>query len=301
MLRTKSTATTHSAITVVSAFATGKGVTIGTDIPCIASAELQPRGKGVSPLNVRTKVSDTHHLITTCAKIAMRYQGVQLPDEISVSILVDSKIPMGVGLKSSSAVSVAVTKAIFELFSHDSVRPSSLQEILRSSCEASIRSGASLTGAFDDAAACLLGGLVFSDNLKFKLLRHQELDGDYGTIVKILIPMKRKKLTSSVSLAMYRGYREQSLDAVRFARRGLIVQGMLLNSIIHSVIHHYSMKPVVSSIAEGASASGISGKGPAVAAICPNDKIARRIERRWIEENQTCRVISASITKPSPS
>jgi shikimate kinase len=295
ILRNKTTALTHSAITVVSAFATGKGVTIGIDIPCLAKVELSSKTKGASNIVVKGNTHDPHDLVRTSAAGALDHIGVKLSPETSLIITIDSKIPTAVGLKSSSAVSVAVTKAIFDLFSRanpDSYFP---QKILRVSCEASIDSGASLTGAFDDAAACLLGGLVFSDNHKFKLLGHQSLDGGLGTAVKILIPGRTKKLTSSLSLSTYKEYDEQIREAIQFARRGVIVQAMLLNSIIHSVIHRYSMRPIVSSIAEGASAAGVSGKGPAIAAICPNNKTASRVENRWREDWTNSRIMTASI------
>ena len=102
-----------------------------------------------------------------------------------------------------------------------------------------------------------------------------------------------------MNLSMYQNYREMSSEAFKFALDGVLVQAMLLNSIIHSLVHHYSMRPVVSSISEGATASGISGKGPAVAAIFRSSKIANRVARRWLEENQDCKVITSSIIQPS--
>ena len=291
----KSTTLTRSAVTVVSAFSSGKGVTFGIDIPCKVSAELRTRKANCPEISVKGQNIDSQGLVTTSVQRTMKYLRATLPSDKSILLTINSKIPTAVGLKSSSAVSVAVTKAIFELFTQGNLKPSKNLEILRISCEASIQSGASLTGAFDDAAACLLGGLVFSDNLKFKLLRHVSLNPKIGSIVKILVPNDRNKLTSSLSLETYRKFREQSLEAIEFAQRGVIVQAMLLNSIIHAVIHHYSMQPIVSSIMEGASASGITGKGPAIAAICSSDKISRRVERRWTDENKDWRIITAPI------
>ena len=297
----RATVATHSAVTVVSAFSSGKGVTIGIDVPCIVTADLRPREIGTPEINVRGKIPDTQNLVVVTVKRAMKYLGVRIPHEKSVFLTVDSEIPTAVGLKSSSAVSVAVTKAIFEIFSRQDLMPAESQKILQISCEASIEAGASLTGAFDDATASLLGGLVFSDNLKFRLLRHESLNPELGSAVRILVPINRNKLTSTLSLETYRKYRALSLEAIEYAQRGVLVQAMLLNSIIHSVIHHYSMQPIISSLAEGASASGITGKGPAVAAICRNNRISNRVARRWNEENRDCRIITASVTEPRKS
>jgi len=298
MVLNKSVAESHSAITVVSAFASGKGVTIGIDLPCKVTAELKSRGKNLPQVEINGKVQDPHRLIETSVERSMEYLGVVIPRNTSLFLTVDSLIPVAVGLKSSSAVSVAVTKSVIELFSDGDAKARRIQEILRISCEASIQSGASLTGAFDDAAAGLLGGLVFADNLKFKLLRHEAVNGELGSIVKLLVPIKRKKLTSTLDLNSYHTFKDRAVEAIAFARKGIIVQAMLLNSIIHSIIHHYSMQPIVSSIMEGASASGVTGKGPAIAAICSNNKISGRVERRWREESPDSNVITTTVTSP---
>jgi len=297
MLQRKATAESRSAITVVSAFASGKGVTVGIDLPCRVTVLLRKREKSYAR-EVSSGVPDPHNLVNICVEKSIEFLGASLPREQILVVNVDSSIPTAVGLKSSSAVSVAVTKAVFFLFGRANSNPATIQKILRVSCEASIQSGASLTGAYDDAAAGLLGGLVFSDNLKFKLLRHEALDASLGSIVKILLP-KKKKLTSSLDLSTYHSFKDRSSEAIEFAKKGVLIQAMFLNSIIHSVIHHYSLQPVVSSIIEGASASGITGKGPAVAAICPNKKVASRIERQWLEDLAGSKVITATVTAPT--
>jgi shikimate kinase len=298
MLPREASAESRSAITVVSAFASGKGVTVGIDLPCRVTAILRNRRKGDTGIKISGGVPDPHNLVQTCVEKSVESLGAFLPKEQTIVLKVNSSIPTAVGLKSSSAVSVAVTRALFSLFGLDDSNPAITQKILRLSCEASIQSGASLTGAYDDAAAGLLGGLVFSDNLKFKLLRHEPLDDSLGSIVKILLPRKIK-LTSSLDLSTYQSFRHRSSEAIGFAKKGMLIQAMFLNSIIHSVIHHYSLQPIVSSIVEGASASGITGKGPAVAALCPNNKMARRIERRWLEDLSDSKVITATVTAPT--
>jgi len=291
---------THSAISVVSAFASGKGAAIGIGIPCTVSAELRYRNNrnGSSNIKIVGEIPDPHDLIRKSLGHAMNYLQVAIPSSRQLVLEIDSKIPVAVGLKSSSAVSVAIVKATFDLFSDGQSVDRSL-EILRVSSKASKLSGASLTGAFDDAAASLLGGLVFCDNLKFKLLEQKPVSDEYGSIVKILVPLRKKKLTSSMNLSMYRNYKGMSLEAFKSALDGILVQAMILNSIIHSIVHHYSMRPVVSSIAEGATACGISGKGPAIAAICRSSRIANRVAHRWLEENHDCNVITSSINQIS--
>ncbi len=292
------TGESHSAITVVSAFATGKGVTIGTDLSCEVVVELRSRRTGDPRLKISGGIQDPHGLLKICVEKSLSFLGNPLSAKEVLFLRINSSIPPAVGLKSSSAVSVATTKAVFFLFDHDRLDSTITQKILQLSCEASIESKASLTGAFDDAAAGLLGGLVFSDNAKFKLLRHEALTPELGSIIKILLLPKSKKLTSSLDLAAYHSFKEVAAEAIRFAQKGILNEAMFLNSIIHSVIHRYSMEPIVSAIEEGASACGVTGKGPAVAAICASKKIAREIEKRWLDDYSDSKVLTAAVTPP---
>lgn len=287
---------THSAISVVSAIPAGRGVAIGIGIPCFVKATVQNQDKTGSRIRSISDTADPHNLVRTSVEYALSRLHVKVPRSSQITIEIKSKIPAAVGLKSSSAVSVATTKAIFELFSRG--KKLEVSSILKSSCLASKHSGASLTGAFDDASASLLGGLVFTDNLKLRIIRHARVPKQLGTTVALLLPLYEKKLTSSIDRSIYFKYRGESLRAFDLALKGEIAQAMLLNSIVQSAVLGYSMKPVTSALAEGASAAGITGKGPAVAALCSNSKVARRVSRKWKDESSDCRVVITSIVQP---
>lgn len=287
----RSEATTHSAISVVNAIPSGRGVTIGIEIPCRVIVESFRSAS--AKIKVKSDMADPHGLIVTCVKYTAKALGVKPTELPNITINVESKIPSAVGLKSSSAVSVAVVKAVSELYSDklDS------RSILTISSKASKDSKASLTGAYDDASACLLGGLVFTDNSKFKILRHIKLAQSFGSRVAILIP-NRKKLTSSLKGTVFSQYKAESLRAFHFALEGEIAQAMLLNSIVQCVSLGYSIRPVISALGEGATASGVTGKGPAVAALCMSSRKLSRITKRWSEENPDCDILSTKIVQP---
>ena len=286
-------ATTHSAISVVNAIPAGRGVTIAIDIPCKVSVSSNRRKSGGS-IVVISKGVDPHNLVKKSVDYSFRVLRYRLPPSKQLVIKIDSEIPTAVGLKSSSAVSVGVTKAIFGLFSIESKS----EKILRSSCHASKASGASLTGAYDDAAASLLGGVAFTDNLKFRLLKHVKLPKEMGTLVAILVPREKKVLTSSLTRSSFALYREECLRAFRQALLGDFARAMLLNSMIQCAVLNYSMLPVSTALAQGASAAGITGKGPAIAAICPNVTTLHKIERAWKKENKDCDVLVSHVINP---
>ena len=270
-------------------------MTIAIDIPCSTSASMLKRPSGRSSIVVTTRETDPHQLIRKSAEYALRLLKFSIPPSQQLRIKIDSKIPTAVGLKSSSAVSVGVTKAIFGLFGKESKSG----RILRSSCWASKDSGASLTGAYDDAAASLLGGVAFADNLKFRLLKHTEWPNRFGCFVAILVPRKNRVLTSTLARSSYLPYKKESLEAFRRAFHGDFPGAMLLNSLIQGAALSYSMGPVATALEEGAFASGISGKGPAVAAICQTKKVLDRIKARWEQENHNSNVLFTRVIQPA--
>ena len=172
------------------------------------------------------------------------------------------------------------------------------KSILKTSCNASKDSGASLTGDYDDAAASLLGGLVFTDNSKFKLIKHSKVPKELGSKVAILIPDDRKMLTSSINASVYTKYRVESLNSFDYSLEGEFASAMMLNSIIQCAALKYSIGPVSDALTEGASASGITGKGPAVAAICRDTKTLRRVKSAWLAENKNCSVVETVVVQP---
>src|SRR5207247_6748970 len=89
------------------------------------------------------------------------------PSEYSGTISTRSDIPIGVGLKSSSSSSAAVALATSAALGEQL----SMRKIMLCSAESSIRVGVSITGAFDDVAGCLLGGLNLTDNDRRRLVR----------------------------------------------------------------------------------------------------------------------------------
>ncbi|MHB1868201.1 MAG: shikimate kinase [Nitrososphaerales archaeon] len=288
-------ATTHSAISVVNAIPAGRGVTIAIDIPCTVRASLIIQKNNERRIKVLSKTSDPHALVEKSVEHALSHLRANIPKSTQLRIQINSKIPTAVGLKSSSAVSVATTKAVFGLFSKDS----DWRSILKSSCTASKDSKASVTGAYDDASASLLGGMAFTDNSKFKMVEHSKVPKKLGFKVAMLVPKKRKMFTSNVDASLFEKYRVESLHAFDLAMNGDFASAMLLNSIIQCSTLRYSMGPVSSALVEGASAAGITGKGPAVAALCQNSKIVQKVERKWLEENEDCNVLTTTVLQPT--
>ncbi len=79
---------------------------------------------------------------------------------------IESKIPRQSGLGSSSAFMNALILAIFKELNEEL----NAHTILTMNARISLEMGISYTGAFDDASASLLGGIVVTNNSKMKIL-----------------------------------------------------------------------------------------------------------------------------------
>ena len=104
-----------------------------------------------------------------------------------ITITLDSEIPTGYGLKSSSAISSAVVLACAKIFKPKFTD----QQILLAGVDASIESKVSITGAYDDACSCYYGGFNVTDNSKRKRIHFQK--GPTNLVAVIFIPKNRKR------------------------------------------------------------------------------------------------------------
>ena len=157
-------ATIHGEISIVNAIATGKGAALG--ISKKVNVEMETSyGKGVI-IEVENKSMSSRLINRVIEKIIPKNE----LSKTKLKISLDSEIPTGYGLKSSSAISTAVSMACAKLF-----KPNMNDiEILNAGVKASIETKVSLTGAYDDACACYYGGFVVTDNYKKKLIRSEK-------------------------------------------------------------------------------------------------------------------------------
>src|SRR5579872_5766983 len=105
--RESASVVTHSAISVVSALASGRGVTVGIKIPCKVSVQIiEGRAVGNGFVVDSPGSEDRHGLVRTCVLAALRCVHQEEKVE-NTSVRIRSSIPQAVGLKSSSAISCA--------------------------------------------------------------------------------------------------------------------------------------------------------------------------------------------------
>jgi shikimate kinase len=252
----KARAVVHGAISIVNAIATGKGSALGISLKVTAEVELQ-KGHG---LRVITG-SNGDKLIKN---IIQKTIPKQIIESNTISIKVDSEIPVGCGLKSSSAVSNAVALACSQIEREEYINDYAILEVAASS---SLEAKVSLTGAYDDATACYFGGFTVTDNYSRRLIRKERAPENLYAI--ILVPSN----TSRGDVRKLRNLYDIFIDAFRFAESGQYWKAMKLNGVLASAALSSDYIPVMVAMEHGALSASISGNGPSLAAVGYEDAV----------------------------
>ena len=252
----KARAIVHGAISIVNAIATGKGSALGISLKVTAEVELQ-KGHGLRFITGR----NSDRLIKNIIQKTIPKQTIETN---MISIRVDSEIPIGYGLKSSSAVSNAVALACSQIEREEDINDYAILEVAaRSSLEAKV----SLTGAYDDATACYFGGFTVTDNYSRRLIRKEKAPENLYAI--ILLPSN----TLRGDVRKLRNLSDIFIDAFRFAESGQYWKAMKLNGVLASAALSSSYIPVMAAMEHGALSASISGNGPSIAAVGYEDAV----------------------------
>lgn len=241
----------HGAVTIVNAIAAGKGCAVGIDLRTWAEVELAS-GEGVE-VRLEGLPDEPVKLVELCVQTVLDHFSVKK----KAMVRTGSQIPVSRGLKSSSAAANAVILATLNAL--QSELPA--VDVLRMNADVSIRAGVSVTGAMDDAAASLLGGVVFTDNHARTLLRRERFDLCDRVIITVPERMIRKSGLPKERIALYRPLAE---EAFRLAWNGEYIKAMTLNSLIYGAALGLDQELSIKALRAGSVASGISGTGPSV-------------------------------------
>ncbi|MDE1867376.1 MAG: shikimate kinase [Thaumarchaeota archaeon] len=251
-------ASMHGAISIVNAIATGKGATLGISLGIDALINAEP-GRGIVFENRESNLSA--RLIRSVIETSVPKSELE---KNKLTISVNTEIPSGYGLKSSSAISSVISLACAKIF-----KPKATDvEILRDGVHASIQSKVSITGAFDDACGCYFGGFAVTDNTNIKIVKTEKAPEDLSAI--IFIPKSRKR-GNVRKLKILHNVFAQAWD---LANKSDYWNAMTLNGLATSTILDSDPSILTELMENGALGASVSGNGPAIAAVAKNDKIS---------------------------
>jgi shikimate kinase len=247
-------AAAYGAVTIVNAIATGKGAAFGIDLWTKARVKLTDDGA------IETRILDDEEestlLAERCVRAVFGYFGTS---KLGAKVETNSNIPIARGLKSSSVAGNAIVLATLAAL-HKRLKPDDILDLV---VNASLQAKVSVTGAFDDAAASLYGNVVVTDNTTRTVLRTFPVE-DYTVL--LLVPPE-KAYTADADLRQIKTVAKQVEIAHEQALAGKYWNAMTLNGLIYSHVLKLPADVIVESLAAGALAAGISGKGPSYAFV----------------------------------
>jgi len=252
-------ATIHSAISIVNAIATGKGAALGISKKVNVEMETS-HGNGIV-IEVENKSMSSRLINKVIRKIVSKNE----LSKTKLKISLDSEVPTGYGLKSSSAISTAVAMVCAKLFKSMMI----VFEILNVGVVASIETKVSLTGAYDDACACYYGGFVVTDNYNKKIIHSEKCLNHVSAV--IFIPKSRKR----GNVRKLKTFSDDFEQAWNLAKKSDYWNAMNLNGIATSTILSSEPEIILKLIENGAIGASVSGNGPSIAAIVKNNAVSK--------------------------
>ena len=247
--------TANGGVSILHALGLGKGCAVGVDLLTT-----------VSLLDESCAVEDDDHGLLDSVLACWRLAG--LPSADSYGWIVDSELPMGQGLKSSSSLACAALRALNE----SSWAGLSDHEIADLAVAAQRRAKCTLTGSLDDVWAALCPGWKLVDPEQ-KSSESVLLEGDmeHGLIVLLGLRGGRKSRIEPDSFNQYHQLFERAMASLASGSplEALSANGM---AVAAATDDFEALRLCNLCIATGAIAAGISGSGPAIAIICyPQD------------------------------
>lgn len=244
----KVTTIVHGAVSIVNAIATGFGSAMGISLKVKVEINSKKGSgiifqKGAGSIMIKKIIYDM---------LTSKYL-----NNNQLVININSEIPSGMGLKSSSAVSNAVALACKSLLN----REINDDVVLNGAIDASLYAKTTITGAYDDSTACYYGGFVTTDNYKRKILKREDSPNDIFAVIYLPNSNRRGDVTRLKLLS------DIYLEAFKLAYSGQYWKAMTLNGVLTSSLISNSYNITRLCLENGALAASISGNGPAIAAV----------------------------------
>ena len=283
----KGIASSRGAISILNAIPTGIGSAMGITLQTDAMVTIED---GKPDIKVKLEEPDeTGILARECVTGLFEACGAKLG---KVTVDTHSTIPISRGLKSSSAAANAITLATTRALG---VRIDDI-EIVKLGVEAAKRAGVTVTGAFDDAAACYFGGVIVTDNTEMKILRKCPPP---RSDIRVILHVPQKKIRKNGL---------SSKNFIKLEKEFEIVEALVLNGEYFKALTENGRlvaksldlddEIAKSALDAGAIAAGISGTGPATAILVDHKHFDRVLDAVTCKEADT--IVASLNVMPAP-
>jgi shikimate kinase len=258
----RATAICHGAASIINAIATCKGAAFGVGLWTKAEVQITD-----DPGNIETKiVSDLAENPLLIKKTVERVFDYFHFDEFGAKVKTWSNIPIARGLKSSSVAANAITLAVVAASKQ---RLDDLK-VVNLAVDGALDAKVTITGAFDDACASYFGGVMITDNTKRRIIKRFAPSQDLSVLFHV---PSTKAYTNNSNVDRMKIVAPLVKIAYKEALTGNYWSALTLNGLIYSAALGYDSSITIDALMAGALAAGLSGKGPAVTAIVPAEKI----------------------------
>ncbi len=272
--------------TVLNALATRTGAAFAIDEYVTATVSLDAGGS-VDGTVAGSPDADTR-LIERCVTLVTDRFGTGEGGTVRTA----SDVPMAAGLKSSSAAANAVVMAT--LAALDAVDEVARIDAARLGVEAARDVGVTVTGAFDDASASMLGGVTVTDNDEDTLLDRTEVSWD----VLLWMPPERA-FSADADVDRCRQIAPVAELVAELALDGQYGRAMTINGLAFCAALEFPSAPIVDALPAATGAS-LSGTGPSFTAVGDREAL-EAVADRWAQrpgEVHFTTTQSAGVTVP---
>ncbi len=258
--------------TVLNALATGTGSSFAIDEYVSAHVSLSDDDT-VTGSVAAVDDADTR-LIERCVELVTAHYG----DGEGGHVQTESGVPMASGLKSSSAAANATVMATLSAL--DALEEVSRTDAARIGVEAARDVGVTVTGAFDDASASMLGGVTVTDNETDELLHRETPDWD----VLVWTPPERA-YSADADVERCRKVAPVADVVADLALDGAFERAMTVNGFAFCAALGFPSDLMLDALPEAAGVS-LSGTGPSFVAIGERRSL-ETVSERWDERPGT--------------
>jgi shikimate kinase len=252
----------HGAATIVNAIAGGKGAAFGLDLRTEATVELTT-GKG-TVVTIDGLPGEATSLAERCVQGVLEAKGGNR--SYHAEVRTSSQIPVSRGLKSSSSAANAIVLATLDALGETMDQ----LDAVRIGTKAAIDAGVSITGAFDDACACALGGVVLTDNRSERVLNRSRMPDYVKVVIHVPEEQIRKRDLPRKRISAMSGLVDL---AFRQAQEGDYYRALTLNGMCYSTALGLDQEIALRALQNGALAAGLTGTGPATVMLVVEEKV----------------------------
>ena len=260
------TATAPAAGTILNALATGRGSAFAIDLYTTATVELTD-DPGVEGSVAGAPDADTRLIEGSVARVTERFG-----DSQGGRVHTESDVAMAAGLKSSSAAANATVLATLDALG--AAGAVSREQAARIGVSVAREVGVTVTGAFDDASASMLGGVTVTDNERDELLDRATPDWD----VLVWTPPARA-FSADADVAACERVAPVAALVEELALDGAYTRAMTVNGLAFCAALGFSPDPLVEALPHAAGVS-LSGTGPSFTAVGDAEQLDP-VRERW--------------------